>query len=311
MNWRSQDAEESRPIPRCSGAADHKGILESAPRGLMADTLPTHNTQLATQTSFEVRLEVFEGPLDLLLRLIERRQLEISKVSLAAVSESFLEYLDAHPDMPPGPLASFVWVASKLLWMKSQALLPRPPIVQSEEEEDPGDELVRRLEAYKRVQETARWLREREAQGLRSYERPAPGPEEGKTRQPEPQELGLGLDGVTLSKLVRMVQRRMQMQMPVRPVTGTATRGHVITVAEKVAHLRRRLGGLKAGGRIALSDEFMEAAARSRTELVVLFLAVLEVVRRQFGSAEQEELFGEIWLLKVEAHNTAGVEGSI
>src|SRR6476661_10353559 len=124
---------------------------------------------------FEVHLEVFEGPLELLLRLIERKQLEISKVSLAMVAESFLEYLDRHPDMLPGPMASFVWVASKLLWIKSQSLLPRPPTARAEdEEEDPGDELVRRLEAYKRVQEAARWLRERETQGLRSYERPAP-----------------------------------------------------------------------------------------------------------------------------------------
>src|SRR5438270_8271544 len=115
----------------------------------MADTV-IDNTQLV-QHAFEVRLEVFEGPLDLLLKLIERRQLEISKVSLAEVAESFLRYLDVHPDMPPAPLASFVWVASKLLWIKSQSLLPKPPIVRNEEEEeDPGDELVRRLEAYKR-----------------------------------------------------------------------------------------------------------------------------------------------------------------
>src|SRR5438067_10156154 len=134
----------------------------------------THNSKLITQNSFEVRLEVFEGPLDLLLKLIERKQLEISKVSLAEVAEGFLTYLEAHPDMPPGPLASFVWVASKLLWIKSQALLPRPPVMRTEDdEEDPGDELVRRLEAYKRVQEAARWLRERETQGLKSYERPA------------------------------------------------------------------------------------------------------------------------------------------
>src|SRR5437867_7083343 len=108
------------------------------------------------QNSFQVRLDVFEGPLDLLLKLIERKQLEISKVSLAEVAGSFLEYLDAHPDMPPGPLASFVWVASKLLWLKSQSLLPRPPVAHAEDEEDPGDELVRRLEAYKRVQEAAK-----------------------------------------------------------------------------------------------------------------------------------------------------------
>ncbi len=271
----------------------------------MADTVIDNTHQQISgdaqlvQQAFEVRLEVFEGPLDLLLRLIERRQLEISKVSLAEVAESFLQYLDAHPDMPPGPLASFVWVASKLLWIKSQALLPKPPIARpDDEEEDPGDELVRRLEAYKQVQEAAKWLRGREAQGLRSYERPAP--ENVQPEKPEPAELGLGLDGVNLSKLVRMVQRRMQLQMEIRPAPpeGTATRGHTITVAEKVTHLRKRLAALKQGGRIPLGKEFFEAAARSRMELVVLFLAVLEIIRRGFGYAEQEELFGEIWLLK-------------
>src|SRR5438067_9858569 len=174
----------------------------------------THNSKLITQNSFEVRLEVFEGPLDLLLKLIERKQLEISKVALAEVAESFLAYLDAHPDMPPGPLASFVWVASKLLWIKSQALLPRPPVIRTEDdEEDPGDELVRRLEAYKRVQDAAKWLRGREAEGLRSYERPASlelptGP------RPSPEDQGNGLDGVTLARLVVMVQKRMQLAIP-------------------------------------------------------------------------------------------------
>lgn len=254
--------------------------------------------------AFEVRIEVFEGPLDLLLKLIERKQLEISKVSLAEVAESFLEYLDRHPGMPPGPLASFVWVASKLLWIKSQALLPRPPINRPEDEEDdPGDELVRRLEAYKRVQDAARWLRERETRGLRSYERPAP--ENVIPEKKAPEELGLGLDGVTLARLVRMVQRRMQLTMPVVPVAGTATRGHTITVAEKMAQLRKRLGGLKDGGRTPLGRDFVEAAARSRTELVVLFLAVLEIIRRQYGYAEQEELFGEIWLMKARPDRAA------
>jgi chromatin segregation and condensation protein Rec8/ScpA/Scc1 (kleisin family) len=67
-------------------------------------------------------------------------------------------------------------------------------------------------------------------------------------------------------------------------------------VAEKVSHLRRRLAGLKQDGRIPMGHEFMEAAARSRTELAVLFLALLEIIRRKYGVAEQDELFGEIWL---------------
>jgi segregation and condensation protein A len=253
----------------------------------------------AANGAFEVRLDVFQGPLDLLLRLIERKQLDISKIALAEVADSFLRYLEAHPDMPPAPLASFAWVASKLILIKSQMLLPRPPAarVSDDDEEDPGDELVRRLEAYKRVQDAARWLRARDAAGLRSYEREAVPPM--PTAKPEP--VGNGLEGVSLEKLVRLVQRRMQLELPVGPPRGTVTRGHVVTVAENMARLRSRLARLRDDERISLSGEFVEAAGRSRTDLVVLFLAVLEILRRKYGWAEQDELFGEIWLCNLPA----------
>jgi segregation and condensation protein A len=246
---------------------------------------------------FQVRIELFEGPLDLLLKLIERKQLDISKVALAEVTDAFLHYIDAHPGMLPAPLASFVWVASKLILIKSQALLPRPPLPRADdEEEDPGDELVRRLEAYKRVQEAAKWLRTRDAAGLRSYERPAPL-EMPKVKR-DPSEMGNGLDGVSLSKLVKLVQKRMQLELPVGPPRGTVTRGHTVTVAEKVTHLRARLSHLREDGRIPLGSEFVQAAMQSRTDIVVLFMAVLEIVRRKYGLAEQDELFGEIWLAR-------------
>lgn len=245
--------------------------------------------------AFRVHLEVFEGPLDLLLKLIERKQLDISKVALAEVTDAFLHYLAAHPDMPPAPLAAFVWVASKLILMKSQALLPRPPTPHMEDdEEDAGDELVRRLEAYKRVQDAACWLRAREVAGLRSYERPTPL--ELPKAKPDPTELGNGLDGVSLSRLVKLVQKRVQLQMPIGPPEGAAMRGHTVTVAEKVLHLRARLSHLRDDGRIPLGAEFAQAANLSRTDLVVLFLAVLEIVRRKYGQAIQDDLFGEIWL---------------
>lgn len=263
------------------------------------EAVPAEHTPNGT---FEVRLEVFQGPLDLLLKLIERRQLDISKVALSEVTDAFLSYMSSHPDMPPAPMASFVWVASKLLWIKSQTLLPRPPATRSEDdEEDPGDELVRRLEAYKRVQDAAKWLRAREQAGLRSYERPASleAPAVAPRPRLSPEEVGTGLDGVTLAKLVKMVQKRMQLGMPAIP-TATSTLGHTITVAERVAHLRKRLAPLKTGERLALGMEFAEASMRSRTELVVLFLAVLEIIRRKMGVAEQDEAFGEIWLKKAE-----------
>ena len=78
------------------------------------------------------------GPLIFYSNLIERKQLDISKVALAEVADSFLGYVSAHPDIPSAPLASFVWIASKLILIKSQALLPRPPApIAGEEDEDP------------------------------------------------------------------------------------------------------------------------------------------------------------------------------
>src|SRR5688500_87549 len=267
--------------------------------GLHISDVEDEQTELDTTSpdaQFQVQLEVFEGPLDLLLKLIERKQLDITRVALAEVAEGFLAYIDKYPELPPGPLASCVWVASKLLWIKSQTLLPRPPLARTEDdEEDPGDELIRRLEAYRRVREAAQWLRERELRGLRSYVRHIPLVYE----QPhEPRELGTGLDGVTLNKLVRLVQRRMQLGLPAAPSAGTVTRGHTVTVAEKMAQLRKRVNALKEDERIALGGEFEEAAMRSRTEVVVLFLAVLEMMARKYAIAEQDELFGEIWMRK-------------
>ena len=263
------------------------------------DILDAENEQAGAESAqpdgqFQVQLEVFEGPLDLLLKLIERKQLDITRVALAEVAEGFLSYIDKYPEMPPGPMASFVWVASKLLWIKSQTLLPRPPLARTEEdEEDPGDELIRRLEAYRRVREAAQWLRQRETLGLRSYVRHMPLVYEQPS---EPRDIGTGLDGVTLGRLVRLVQRRMQLGLPATPSAESVTRGHTVTVAEKVSQLRRRINALKETERIALGGEFEEAAMRSRTELVVLFLAVLEMIRRKYATAEQDELFGEIWM---------------
>jgi segregation and condensation protein A len=289
-----QDDRGELNIPHAQPYAEEAGPETTDPQ-------PPALTQARSDT-FQVQLEVFSGPLDLLLKLIERKQLDISKVALAGVAEGFLAYLEAHPDMPPGPLAAFVWVAGKLLLIKSQALLPRPPVpLTDDDEEDPGDELVRRLEAYKRVQEAARWLRSRETEGLRSYVRPVPL--QALPARPKPEPEGTGLDGVTLARLVRMVQKRMQLALPTPVPAGAVVEGHTITVAEKVAQLRKRMSSLKRGERMPLGAEFAEAAARSRTELAVLFLAVLEIIRRKYGTAEQDELFGEIWVKKLEVRN--------
>src|SRR5437868_13214025 len=154
----------------------------------------------APPAPYAVRLPDFEGPLDVLLRLIERQELEISKVSLALVADQFLEYVAALPAPEPRVLASFMVIAARLLLIKSEALLPRPPPPapgEAEDEEDVGAELVRRLQEYKAIQEVARGLRERDSAGQRSYVRPANPASRRRPGPPTPRPPTVGLEGIT------------------------------------------------------------------------------------------------------------------
>src|SRR5579885_1581157 len=131
-----------------------------------------------TNTAYTVHLPSFEGPLDLLLHLIERRQMEITTISLVAVTDQFLEYVRSwqSEEPPMARLAEFITVGARLLYIKSRSLLPQPP----KEEEAAGvddalaeaEELRRHLLEYKLAKEIARLLREREAAGMMSFPRP-------------------------------------------------------------------------------------------------------------------------------------------
>lgn len=116
---------------------------------------------------YTVQLPVYEGPLDLLLELIERAELDITKVSLAQVTDQYLEHIRGMQDAPIENLASFLVIAARLIQIKSEALLPRP-VLREPGEEDPGDALTRQLVAYKKYKQVAIALAEREAAGLRS-----------------------------------------------------------------------------------------------------------------------------------------------
>ncbi len=125
--------------------------------------------------AYTVQLPVFEGPLDLLLHLIERAELDITRVALAQVTDQFLGYLRAMQDRRMDLAASFVVVAARLLQIKSEALLPRPPEREAGEE-DPGDALARQLRLYKQFKDVAMLLHQREEAGLRTFLRLAPPP---------------------------------------------------------------------------------------------------------------------------------------
>jgi segregation and condensation protein A len=126
--------------------------------------------------SFRLPESEFEGPLDLLLHLIEHRELDITRVSLAAVADQFLEIISQPGVVELSALADYLVTAAKLILIKSRLLLPQPESPTAEGEEDVGEALARQLREYKMFKQAAGFLRERERRGLHAYPRFAPPP---------------------------------------------------------------------------------------------------------------------------------------
>jgi segregation and condensation protein A len=230
------------------------------------------------KTPYQVKLQVFEGPLDLLLQLIEKRELDITKVSLAQVTDQYLEYISQLRELEAAALADFLVIAARLLLIKSQMLLPQPPPIE-EEEEDIGDELVRQLIAYKKFKEAAQELRQREEMGLRAYVRVAPPPRLERT---------LDMEGLTLDDLLEAVQQALAITPLAPPVSNVVT-PIAITIGDKINQIE---AALRRRGRVSFNR--LLARATSRVEIIVAFLAVLELIKRQQVHVQQERAFGEI-----------------
>jgi segregation and condensation protein A len=223
--------------------------------------------------AYQLRLPDFEGPLDLLLHLIERRELAVTTLSLAAVADQYLGQVAALRHAEPAVLAEFVAVGARLVLIKSRALLPAPAAMVAEADEvDDGEALALQLAAYRQARAAARALAARQVAGTRAFARlAAPAP----PLAPRP-----------LDDLVRVVRRRL-LELPPAPTPMTLAR--VVTVAEKVAQIEEHL---VVGGRLRLSA--LLARATTRAEVVVTFISLLELVRRRRVAVEQAALFDDI-----------------
>lgn len=238
-------------------------------------------------TSYQVQLEIFQGPLDLLLRLIQREELDITLVSLAVVTDQYLAHL-AEMQAQPGvrrtaaQLADFLEVAGRLLLIKSRVLLPRPEDAESDEEEpEAEDDLVLRLREYKRYKETAARLRAIEETGLRTYPRAAPPPRIEKRLAP---------GEASVADLVAAFRQVLEAHPDAPPVDGV-----VAPLTVHIGDCIERILDRVARYRRARFSSLMRTA-RSRLEVIVTFLAMLELIKQQRLRATQEQLFGEIYL---------------
>lgn len=239
--------------------------------------------QLVDSSIFEVHTPIFEGPLALLLHLIEKNELDITKVALAQVTDEFLAYVDTMRDaMDIAVVADFLSVAARLLWIKSRALLPKPPEsakVQIDDEDDIGDELIRQLRAYRQYKQAAAWLAERDEQALRSYIHMGP--------PPRPQQIQLDLTGITLDMLLNTA---FTLLFPIEgPRPEEAIQSVRISVTQQIAVIRQNLMRLAR-----VTFKHLLSRKPTRVEAAVTLQAILELIKQRTVEARQEELFGDI-----------------
>lgn len=226
----------------------------------------------------------FEGPLALLLQLIEKEELDVTKVALAQVTDQFLQHVDA---LKQGPdievVADFLVVAARLLWIKSRVLLPqrKDPAPEANGEEDVGDELIRQLRTYRRYKEAAQRLRERDGARLHAHVRVAP--------PPRPQEVTLDLAGLTVSKLHALAQATIYPSETPRP--EDALQRPRISIGQQIRLIRARLNRWKRVGFSALLGE-----RPTRVEAVVTLQAILELMKQRVIQARQQQRFGDIFI---------------
>ncbi len=236
-------------------------------------------------TELEVQLPIYQGPLDLLLQLIERAELEITALSIAQVTDQYLEYLRRVPEHELADLAAFLVIASRLVQIKSEALLPRPP-QREPGEEDPGDALARQLIAYKRYKQVAQLLEKRQALGLHTYLRIAPPP------QVEPK---LDLSDLTLEGLRQAYQEAIsQSHQP--QALDKAVAAPRIRIRDQILAIVREL---RRRGRTSFWR--LISGTKSRVEIIVSFLAMLELIKQRHIEVEQREPFGDIEISPGEA----------
>ncbi len=234
-------------------------------------------------SGYTIKLETFEGPLELLLELIEKEELDISDVSLSRITDEFLGYVRHFEEKEPAHLADFLVIAARLILIKSKTLLPS--FVTTPEEEKELTELKEKLAEYQRVREAARRIAHLERKGRIAFHRPS---ELRRVRVFLPPE-GVGSEALRGYMAALMRARAAEVQ-----ALEEQKIDFVVSFEEKLKDIKVRLERNLKESFSALYD------ASAKINVIVAFLAVLELVKQRFLKAEQEYMFGEIHVTRAE-----------
>jgi len=237
---------------------------------------------------YKVKLEVFEGPLDLLLYLIKRDEVDIYDISIERITKQYLSYLDAFQILNIELAGEFIVMAANLLYIKSRTLLPVEQQMAEEdaEEDDPRWELIRQLIEYKKFKEAASLMRDQEAMQENLFARVPVTPDLAPSEN-------LLVDEVGIFDLIHAFQKILK-RLEKKPEDLREIFAENFTVSDKIDHVLR----LTSSG-VPIRFEELFADAAGRTEIVVTFLAMLELIRLKQLRVRQESLCAEIWIDRV------------
>ena len=240
---------------------------------------------------YKVKLDVFEGPLDLLLYLIKRDEIDIYDIPIEHITKQYLQYMDMFKILDLDVAGDFVVMAANLIYIKSRFLLPKDqqPPDEAAEEDDPRWELVRQLIEYKKFKDAAAHLHQRELTQENLFSR-VPDKPEFQAERP--------IGEVSIFDLINAftgILKRIDKAEDLREIFAEN-----FTVSDKIELIMK----LTAGG-VPLKFSELFATVASRTEIVVTFLALLELIRLKQLRAVQRDTFGEIELVKADGRREA------
>lgn len=241
-------------------------------------------------SSIDIKLNVFEGPLDLLLHLIEKNKFDIFDIPIVEITNQYLSYVDSLEEEDLDRMSEFLVMAATLISIKAKMLLPEPE-EEEEEEEDPRAELVRRLLEYKIYKYASYELKDMQMDAEKAYFKGDSIPKEVKEYKEEidPAELVGDLTITRLNEIFQQVLRRQVDKIdPVRSKFGTITKEE-IRIEDRIAEIREQTRGLSG-----INFKTLLEAKRGRMNVIMTFLAILELMKTGSITIRQETLFGDI-----------------
>jgi segregation and condensation protein A len=232
---------------------------------------------------YSVKVPVFEGPLDLLLHLIKENKLDIYDIPISVITKQYLQHLELMTELNLEIASEFLVIAATLIFIKSRMLLPQEEIIDTGEQEDPRAGLVQRLLEYQAFKEASGELRKREEVWMNVFTRP---PLEIDKSAIEPE---LALFEVNLFDLVGALNKILS-KAPPEEVRITK---ETLTVKDRISAIMDKLEQEKA-----IRFDILFVDDKRRVQIIVTFLALLEVLRLGLGRVYQDSQFGTIWIMR-------------